>query len=105
MPAALDPETRLKQTGRNDDCLCGSGKKYKKCHLREDEEAVSKALALKLAESVKAAAAEGEHVHDESCEHPAQAPGVKHQASAAPVMSAPNKPMSHKPVTTPRKAV
>lgn len=23
--------------GRNDPCRCGSGKKYKKCHLREDE--------------------------------------------------------------------
>ncbi len=23
--------------GRNDDCWCGSGKKYKKCHEREDE--------------------------------------------------------------------
>jgi hypothetical protein len=23
--------------GRNDPCWCGSGKKYKKCHLPEDE--------------------------------------------------------------------
>ena len=30
---------RLKITGRNDPCPCGSGQKYKKCHLREDEEA------------------------------------------------------------------
>jgi tetratricopeptide (TPR) repeat protein len=28
---------RLAQTGRNDLCPCGSGKKYKKCHLAEDE--------------------------------------------------------------------
>jgi hypothetical protein len=28
---------RLKTTGRNDHCPCGSGKKYKKCHLAEDE--------------------------------------------------------------------
>lgn len=27
---------RLKNTGRNDQCPCGSGKKYKKCHLAED---------------------------------------------------------------------
>src|SRR6185503_14240411 len=47
MPA-LDAETRFKQTGRNDDCPCGSNKKYKKCHLREDEEAVSKALAARV---------------------------------------------------------
>ncbi len=32
-----DYEVRLKTTGRNDRCLCGSGKKYKKCHLAEDE--------------------------------------------------------------------
>ncbi|MBE7705577.1 MAG: methionine aminopeptidase, partial [Cyanobacteria bacterium SIG29] len=23
--------------GRNDECWCGSGKKYKKCHLQADE--------------------------------------------------------------------
>ena len=27
----------LPQPGRNDLCWCGSGKKYKKCHLNEDE--------------------------------------------------------------------
>jgi tetratricopeptide (TPR) repeat protein len=31
---------RLAGTGRNDPCSCGSGKKYKKCHLAEDESAV-----------------------------------------------------------------
>src|SRR5688500_13029234 len=38
--AESSPETaklRLAQTGRNDPCACGSGKKYKKCHLQEDE--------------------------------------------------------------------
>src|SRR5207248_1643657 len=33
--------TRLAQTGRNDACPCGSGKKYKKCHLLGDEAAAS----------------------------------------------------------------
>jgi hypothetical protein len=33
----LDFQKRLKNTGRNDSCPCGSGKKYKKCHLNEDE--------------------------------------------------------------------
>ncbi len=27
-----------KQVGRNDPCWCGSGKKYKKCHLRQDQQ-------------------------------------------------------------------
>ena len=54
-----DYEVRLKTTGRNDHCPCGSGKKYKKCHLAEDEgkrtatlkaleeEAIAKAKASK----------------------------------------------------------
>lgn len=31
--------------GRNDPCHCGSGRKYKHCHLREDETAGAKALS------------------------------------------------------------
>ena len=31
-PVVLDPKL-----GRNDPCWCGSGKKYKKCHLAQDE--------------------------------------------------------------------
>src|SRR5687767_7814055 len=30
---------RLASIGRNDTCPCGAGKKYKKCHLAEDEAA------------------------------------------------------------------
>ena len=26
-----------RRIGRNDPCWCGSGKKYKKCHLAEDQ--------------------------------------------------------------------
>src|SRR5688572_19059996 len=32
---------RLTETGRNDVCPCGSGKKYKKCHLMADEAAAA----------------------------------------------------------------
>jgi hypothetical protein len=32
---------RLGATGRNDACPCGSGKKYKKCHLPADEQATA----------------------------------------------------------------
>src|SRR4051812_29277567 len=44
--AALDttPDAakgRIGQTGRNDACPCGSGKKYKKCHLVSDEAVAS----------------------------------------------------------------
>ena len=41
--AASDPaakaKTPKKRPGRNDPCWCGSGKKYKKCHQKEDAEA------------------------------------------------------------------
>jgi tetratricopeptide (TPR) repeat protein len=36
---------RLAGTGRNDPCPCGSGKKYKKCHLIQDEGATTAPLA------------------------------------------------------------
>ena len=29
----------MNKPGRNDPCYCGSGKKYKQCHLREDQAA------------------------------------------------------------------
>ena len=32
-----EAKARLASAGRNDACPCGSGKKYKKCHLQEDE--------------------------------------------------------------------
>jgi len=53
-----DYKQRLKNTGRNDLCLCGSGRKYKKCHLEEDE-------ASERAD-LKAAASEREKVSAES---------------------------------------
>jgi hypothetical protein len=31
---------RLREIGRNDPCWCGSGKKYKHCHLRDDQQQV-----------------------------------------------------------------
>jgi Flp pilus assembly protein TadD len=43
-----DPEAaklRLAETGRNDVCPCGSGKKYKKCHLQADESAATPPVA------------------------------------------------------------
>ncbi|MEW6117746.1 MAG: SEC-C metal-binding domain-containing protein [Nitrospirota bacterium] len=32
--------TSLAGPGRNEACWCGSGKKYKKCHLEEDQEKI-----------------------------------------------------------------
>lgn len=43
--------------GRNDPCHCGSGKKYKHCHLEADEKAARDARAAARAEASPAAAA------------------------------------------------
>lgn len=34
--AGPDEACQPRELGRNDDCWCGSGKKYKKCHLDDD---------------------------------------------------------------------
>jgi hypothetical protein len=52
--------TTQPRPGRNEPCYCGSGKKYKQCHLPQDEakaaEARAKAAAEAPAEAAEAAA-------------------------------------------------
>jgi len=38
-PRASDAGRRTRKLGRNDPCWCGSGKKYKHCHMKQDSEA------------------------------------------------------------------
>ena len=52
--------------GRNDPCHCGSGNKYKKCHLPTDEAARSAELAAIAAAAVAKAAAEAEAAEKEA---------------------------------------
>ena len=52
-----DYAVRLKTTGRNDQCPCGSGKKYKKCHLAEDEGTRNTALKASQEEAMARAKA------------------------------------------------
>jgi len=42
--AECEPPSRT--PGRNDQCWCGSGKKYKKCHLEEDAKKRSRNMPL-----------------------------------------------------------
>lgn len=42
--------------GRNEPCHCGSGRKYKQCHLEKDEAARRKARAAEQPETTAAAA-------------------------------------------------
>jgi hypothetical protein len=64
-------QERIK-TGRNESCPCGSGKKYKKCHLQADEKAESEALGkTNAAAAAEAKKHEEDHAHDHhDHEHP-----------------------------------
>jgi hypothetical protein len=46
----------MSKIGRNDSCHCGSGQKYKKCHLAQDDAAKSAELAAAAALAAEAAA-------------------------------------------------
>jgi hypothetical protein len=51
-------ETHTTHLGRNDPCHCGSGKKYKQCHLESDEAEAREARAKAAAEAPAPAAEE-----------------------------------------------
>jgi len=51
------PTPPKKALSRNDPCHCGSGKKYKQCHLDKDEAAAREARAAAMAEAEKHAPA------------------------------------------------
>ena len=54
------PAPREEPLGRNDLCWCGSGKKYKKCHLKADEShRYEAAYAARVAASRKGPAGGG----------------------------------------------
>jgi hypothetical protein len=78
------------KVGRNDPCHCGSGKKYKKCHLAADEAAETAAYAAKAAEAAAnaAAAAKEEAEGAEGKEGKASQDAPKR----APIQEAPRKP-------------
>lgn len=52
-----DYAMRLKTTGRNERCPCGSGRKYKQCHLAADESARTEALKARQEEAKASAKA------------------------------------------------
>jgi hypothetical protein len=85
---------RHKNTGRNDDCPCGSGKKYKKCHQTEDdaaisaelhrlEEAAQAELVAKAAEEAEAEGKTAEGKGDDTRKRPANR-GTSPQRSPRP---------------------
>jgi hypothetical protein len=74
VPACTGPSTRaaanreeqeMPELGRNDPCWCGSGKKYKNCHMHGDELAASRVLTRRnLVEQIQGYALEPEFESD-----------------------------------------
>ena len=50
-----EAQTRHKAAGRNDQCPCGSGKKYKRCHQIDDDKLINAELR-RLSEEAQARA-------------------------------------------------
>jgi hypothetical protein len=61
--------------GRNDPCHCGSGQKYKKCHLPKDDAAKSAELAAAAAAAAAAAKAKADE-EAEAADKEAEAGGA-----------------------------
>ncbi len=47
------PSNSVRKPGRNEPCWCGSGKKYKNCHLRQDEDEAKKTAPVTPISSTK----------------------------------------------------
>jgi len=79
--------------GRNDPCHCGSGEKYKRCHLPKDDAARSEQLTADLAARTAAAEAEaaaeeaegGEREAPKTVEAPKANPAIKAARGVAPM--------------------
>jgi hypothetical protein len=84
VPVQAQPHTDL---GRNDPCYCGSGKKYKKCHLPIDDEAKRKqfeADAVKQHEAALAAKKEEKPEHEKHLENASPTPTPSHKTGNNP---------------------
>lgn len=88
--------------GRNDPCHCGSGQKYKKCHLAQDDAAKSAELAAQAAQAAQAAA-DADEGSEEAPAGAKAAPGAPrgHDAGA----TRPKTSAGPQPATFRRKAI
>jgi len=91
----------MSKPGRNDPCHCGSGQKYKKCHLAADDAAKSAELSAKAAAAAEAQAkadaeaaekdekSDGAEAGERANAPRAAAPGGNMSKTAAPRAPAP----------------
>jgi hypothetical protein len=100
-------QDRLKNLGRNDECTCGSKKKYKKCCLEADEKKKSEELAAAQAEAkakLEKEMAEQKHEHGEHCAHGHEHEHPKAHEHGGVGTAKPHAPTSAmKQVSAPRK--
>lgn len=75
------------ELGRNEPCHCGSGKKYKKCHLEKDEVKDRKEREKAALNAAKVAAEKAEKEGEDNKNNPAQQHGHKDSGWAQKVAS------------------
>jgi hypothetical protein len=98
--------TTTARPGRNEPCYCGSGRKYKQCHLQQDE-AEARAARAAAAAAAEAAADKTEATAEgEKPEAPSAAQAAAHAAARKPPTRQPwKKTNTHgfQRMSTPRK--
>lgn len=92
----------MSKLGRNDPCHCGSGQKYKKCHLAADDTARSAEIAKANAE---AAAALAEEEADEEADEGSSPALPKTRAPREAAPAGPPKTAAKPPPAIRRKAI
>jgi SEC-C motif len=95
--------TTTARPGRNEPCHCGSGRKYKQCHLQQDE---AEARAARAAAAAAVAEQPEETPEGEKAEAPSAAAAAAHAAARKPPTRQPwKKTNTHgfQRMSTPRK--
>jgi hypothetical protein len=103
--------TQTARPGRNEPCHCGSGRKYKQCHLQQDEADARAARAAATAAAEAAAEESGETAEagkadTEKADAPSAAAAAAHAAARKPPTRQPwKKTNTHgfQRMSTPRK--
>jgi SEC-C motif-containing protein len=90
------PKGTTPTPGRNEPCHCGSGRKYKQCHLEKDEVARRKARAKEQGEGGDAGAAAA------SADVPKPAPPPRQQTQQP--WKGPRNTKGFQKLTTPRRS-
>lgn len=98
----------MSKPGRNDPCHCGSGQKYKKCHLPQDDAAKSAELAAAAAAAAAAAKAKADAEAEDAEKAEGEKGGPERPVAARPKDAGVARPRAPAPTQAPafrRKSV